>query len=457
MSALVPFTFGPQFQDTMLALMMRDIGFTEKCLRYVPDDHLHSEAHRWLFDEIRRKYKDSGTIPSAPEIEENLRKVERHKRRMYKTFADKVAKIAPGDPDFIRDRLADFAKRTNFADLYAHGQTLYNAGRVDEAYRYVMEAANHIHAITFKDDQTFDISEFEGKRRRFLSQRKLTNDRMPTGIKPLDAILRGGLSRLEGEMAIILAEPKKGKTVALIHMGVAALRMRVGRVAHFILEGAEETTMFRYQSALSGIPEERISSDDLTPDEEERLHRISARYMNRLELVPFNEHWEYSTNDLDAKLSDLDRQGKTPDLCVLDYADLVQPREKTREERNNQRNTYRELKRICLMRKMAMWTASQAVRPKDAPQKEGILHGSDISETFEKVRIADFLCSLNQTPREKEMGLMRLHADIYRNNSCDRTIRLITDFERMIFHKPKFGHIDPRDIPLWMKSGKSRR
>lgn len=436
--------------------MLKDLSFTDKAVKYIAPEHLYSDAHKWLFQAIREKYLKNGGVPSAPEIEVQLQGVERHKRRMFRSFIGKVRKQEIEDPDYVKSKLGEFAKRASFSDLFATGQTFYNAGKTAEAYTFVMESINHIYSITFDDDEIIGIGDFEKMRRRFVNQRVLTTDRIPTGIPPLDQILRGGLSRLEGEFGVILAEPKKGKTVALIHMGAICALMKMGRVVHFAAEGATETTTMRYQSRITGIPEERITTDDLSDDEQRLLDRVKVRLKNWLFVVPFNKHWEYTTTDIETKCKELDRRGFTPSLCVIDYADLLQPREKVRDERLNQRSVYRELKRLALMRKMAVWTASQAQRPKDMPSKEGILRGADISETFEKVRIADFLCSLNQTPREKEMGIMRLHADIYRNSPADKTVRLITDFERMIFHKASLGFIEPYDMPEWMRT-RSRR
>lgn len=443
----------------MLSLMLRDLSFTSRVIKFVEPEHLHSDAHKWLFAEIKKKYDKSGTIPSQIEAEGALKKVGREKVKLYRQYMEGVYAAMPEDPEFIRDQLTDFARRANFNDLFSYGQVLYNGGKVTESYQYVLEQINHLHAITFRDDQMVSISDFEDMRQRFVHQRVLTTDRIPTGIPALDAVLRGGLSRLEGEFGCIIAEPKKGKSIALIHMGSSALLKDFKcRVAHFVLEGSTETTVFRYQSRLSGIPEERIASDEITPEEQVKLHKVGKRFMGRLELIPFNTHWEYTVTDMEAKLAELDRKGLTPDLIVIDYADLLLPREKSREERMNQREVYRELKRLALMRKCAIWTASQAQRPKDDPGKETLLRANSIAETYEKVRIADFIGTLNQTPKEQRMGILRFHADIYRNNACDRTFRLLVDFERMIFHHSRYGHLDIGDIPDWMRAkGRGKR
>lgn len=431
----VPFQFGARFQESMLSLMFRDIAFAAKCVEFVPGEHLHSEAHQWVFQQISEKFEEYGTIPSRMEIEEGLKRVQRVKRKAVSKIVERCFDEDPESPDFIREQLADFAKRTNFADLFAYGQTLYNDGQPDEAYTYVLEAINHLHSINFNDEETIDIRDFEKLRQRFIAQKGVTGGGdIPTGIPELDDILGGGLSKAEGEFGCLLAEAKVGKSIGLIHMGFAALT-HGHKVAHFVLEGTTEQTMMRYQSRFTRIPYNLIKKDEIDGQQQVKLDGISKRYSGQLELVPFNKHWEYTTLEVEAKLKEFDRKGWTPDLVIVDYADLLHSREKHHRQDLEQRDVFRDLKSIAINRKVALWTASQAQRPdKREIGKIRTLGGANVSESYEKIRVIDFLATLNQTPAEKRLGVLRLHCDIYRSNRSNKTINLITGFDRMIFH-----------------------
>jgi replicative DNA helicase len=458
MSIPIPFAFGASFQDAMLSLMIKDLAFTDKCIQFLEGEYLHSDAHKWFFAVVKEKFDDTGTVPSYVEFEDLLKKEEKHKRRLFKSFAKKIFENPAPSPDFIREKLADFAKRTSFAELFMHGQTLYNSGETDEAYTFVLEAINNLHMISFKDDQMLGIEDFEKHRQLFMAERELFHDKIPTGITPLDQILMGGMSRLEGEFGVILGGPKSGKSIALVHMGFMGLTTLSGNVAHVVLEGSTELTMWRYQSRLSGIPEQRIKTGDLSLEEEKRLEMISARYIGRLELIPFNQHWDYTTSDLEAKIVQLERKGKKPDLLVIDYADLLKARSDYKDQRHEQRDVFRDIKRIAYNKKIATWTGSQAQRPKDDPEKETLLRSRSIAESFEKVRIADFICTLNQTTREEECGIMRLHADIYRANECGQTLYLFTDFARMVLYSKLYGCLQYHELPEWYtKMGKYKK
>lgn len=238
---------------------------------------------------------------------------------------------------------------------------------------------------------------------------------------------------------------------SLVHFGVAGL-FHGFKVAHFVLEGMTQQSVLRYQARLSMIDYNRLESDSITKEEAFRLKRISAKHKENLILVPFNQHWNYTVMDVEAKIRELERQGNKPDLVIIDYADLLRHHEKTKEKRFEQTEVYRDLKRVAMMRNVAIWTASQARRPEDGPEKEYLLRAKDISESYEKVRIADFIATLNQTPREKEFGIVRFHADIYRSNDTDKTIRLVTDFAKSMLYSPKYGIVET--TPEWAKRSK---
>jgi replicative DNA helicase len=438
----------------MLSLMLKDYSFADKCFRFVSSEFLHSETQQWLFDLMKKKFDRTGNVPSFIEIEDRLKLADKSKRRLYLNFAKKIYDTEPSDRDFLKEKLTEYARRMTFADLFAYGQTLYNAGKTDEAYTYVLEEINHLHSVNFNNEEMIDISDFETLRRRAVAEESVVMDRIPTTIEPLDSILMGGLSKSEGEVALFLSDPKRGKSIGLLHMAYAACTSRSGRVAYFILEGSTKKAINRYLARATNIPYSRIKTDELTEFERTKLERANKFYEDRLYLIPFNEHWDYSTLDVENKIKELDRKGKKPDLVVIDYADLLKPRSRYNDLRHDQREVYREIKSMALVNKIAVWTASQSQRPTTDPEKFMTLHANSISESYEKIRIVDFVATLNQTLREKDQGILRMHADIYRDNDCDVTVRLITDFSRMVFYSKRYGCAMPKELPKWALGGR---
>lgn len=449
----IELSFGPSFQDQLLALMTRDMLFASNVIKNITEDKLYSEAHKWFFGKIKKKFEKTSSLISYVEIEDEAKLIEKSKRRLLLNFAKKIFSTKIEDEEFLKIKLTEHVRKISFVDMFMTAQTIWNEGKHADAYDYTKKEVESLHSINFTNESSISLSNFSEKRRMMVGSERFQH--IPTGITPLDEILRGGLEK--GEFGILLAEPKKGKSIGLLHMGCAAV-YTYARVAHFVLEGTTEQAMARYLSRLSGIEYDRIVKEELTLEESIKINKLEKRYGPFLELIPFNQHWNYTVLDVEAKLKELRSIGKNPDLVVIDYADLLKANSSLKEKRHEQTEIYRDLKRLAVMHKYAIWTASQATRPKDEPENEYLLRAKDISEAFEKVRIADLVATLNQTPREKENGILRFHLDIYRSNDFDSTLKIITNFEKMIFYSKLLGHFGSSDHHAWMeKKRKGRR
>jgi replicative DNA helicase len=451
---VIDFSFGQAFQSEMLALMLKDVGFALKVFRYIPAERLFSDNEKYLFERIKAKLDVSGTTPSYIEIEDHLKTVERHKRKVFQKFVEQTFDRKIPDPDFIKEKLTDYAKRNVFIDVFQTAQTFWNSKETDKAYQYTLEGINDLYGVNFKDDASIPIEKFEEHRQILMQKALLSSRKIPTMISPLDDTLRGGLEK--GELGVILALPKKGKSIGLTHMGCAALMMRSGRVAHFVLEGTTDQAMLRYQSRLTQIPYSSLEKDEVSPEESKILDSIDKKYAGKLDLIPFNAHWKYTVLDVESKIKELKRVGRMPDLVIIDYADLLSAVEKYDQHRHEQTEVYRGLKRLAMMYNVAIWTASQAQRPSQKDEEPYLLRARDIAESYEKVRIADFVMTLNATSKEKDDGIMRLHIDIYRSNEADKTITMFQDYSSMIFYDKLGAHLTKEDVPDWMMDRKKK-
>ncbi len=445
------FPFGPEMQNQMLALMLKDVSFRSHLLAHVGEERLYSEAHRWFFKKIKEYSEKAVDNITYILIEDDSKFIEKSKRALYLNFTKTIFGTRIEDEKLIKDKMTQYAREIAFVDIFTAAQVEWNKGNKDKAYEITQKGSAELYGINFTNEASIPIQDFLKRRREFLAGEAHRMRKIPTGITPLDDILHGGIEL--GELGIILAEPKKGKSIALNHMSCAAIGYGA-RVAEFVLEGTTEQSMFRKMSRLSNIDYHKIANDELTTEESRMLDKIITMLADKLHLVPFNQHWNYTPLDLEAKLEEMIAGGFDPELLVIDYADLFKASHALKEKRHEQTEVYRDLKRLAVMRKKAIWTASQARRPEDKPELEYLLRSKDISESFEKVRIADFVATLNQTPKEKDFGIMRFHLDIYRSNDMDRTIKLLTNYEKMIFFSKKYGYATSTDFHAWMNKKK---
>lgn len=445
---MIAFDYGVEFQKEMLALMLTDITFAQKVSEYIKPDSLYSDAHAYLFTKIADSSKANKFLTEI-QFEDHLLDVERAKRRVYGKFGKDIFSTKPKDPAFVKNALTEYAKKLTYIDLFSEAQVLYNSKKFKEAYKITIENMSKLYSIDFTETANIPFEDFEEWRIGYIARAAMRVTKVSTGIPPLDNILGGGLEK--GELGILLAEPKKGKSIGLLHMAIAALQRRHARVAYFLLEGTTDQFVLRALSRISGIEYERLQNDNITKKESKLVDKLMRMFKDRMDLIPMNKHWSYGVLEIEGKLRELKNNGRNPDLVCIDYADLLtDPTQK--EPRLIQTSVYRNLKKLAMIGDYAIWTASQAQRPSKMAEESYLLRAKDISESYEKVRIADLVATLNQTPDERLNGILRFHIDIYRSSDADETIKLITDYSRMIFYSTKYGHMTRSDSEFsWMK------
>ena len=109
-------------------------------------------------------------------------------------------------------------------------------------------------------------------------------------------------------------------------------------------------------------------------------------------------------------------EGFIPDLVVIDYADNIAPLEGKREERFKQNDTWKALRALSQKRFCSVITATQADA---ASYDKKSLDASNFSEAKSKYAHVTGFWTLNQTPDEKRLGIMRIGQMFVRENDSD--------------------------------------
>jgi replicative DNA helicase len=238
-------------------------------------------------------------------------------------------------------------------------------------------------------------------------------------------------------MGIWISYPKAGKTTLLMNHGAVAMRLYGKRVFHAVLEGNLRYVEDRYDTLLSGEQYATVRKSDMTP---ERYASTFAQYRRLKGLCVVQDYtasWDCNVTHIQADLQDLERNhGWKPDLIIVDYLDLLKGRKPNyKSETESQKDAAQDLKKLA-NQGCAVWTASQVQRPRDAEDAQnaqGILYSSQIADCYAKVRIADFVGSINQTAQERAQKVMRLYAELYRDGPANLLMHVNADFATMTF------------------------
>lgn len=99
-------------------------------------------------------------------------------------------------------------------------------------------------------------------------------------------------------------------------------------------------------------------------------------------------------------------------MIIVDYADLLRSSTNFREKRDELGSIYEDLRAIAQENKCPLWTASQTNR---TGLNAEVVTMESISEAFNKCFVADFICSISRTIKDKNANTARLFIAKNRN------------------------------------------
>lgn len=104
--------------------------------------------------------------------------------------------------------------------------------------------------------------------------------------------------------------------------------------------------------------------------------------------------------------------GFVPDVIVVDYADILRKEVERDETREMVNETWMTLAQLAEVRKCLVVTATQSNRRSwDAVTTRG----SDTGEDYRKLAHVDIMCTISQTPDEKDRGVLRVGVAAHRD------------------------------------------
>jgi replicative DNA helicase len=295
----------------------------------------------------------------------------------------------PGDIQYVKDKSLDFCKRQAFKEALEKAVELVSTDDFESVVGLMKDAV----AVGMPNTVGHDF--FDDLDARFV---KTVRQACPTGLDRLDAkdILQGGLGR--GEIGIVVANTGVGKSHFLVAMGAGA--MRAGKnVVHYTLELTEHAVGLRYDSNLCGIASNEV------PDYKEEVKRFyESNELGRLIIK------EYPTGGASVMtirnhLEKLSLKGFRPAVVIIDYADIMRSSKSYDSLRHELKLIYEELRNLASELRIPIWTASQANRESAQSDVVGL---ENMSESYGKAMVADFVVSISRKSAEKSKGSGRL-------------------------------------------------
>ncbi len=409
--------FGTQFQRHILAVSARIPGFVMRCRDVLDANYFTADVHRAIAEALLQHIdSNGGLLPTKPTLFEDVKQIVSDTDIEVVTAAlEEIYSEPVHDHAAVGVKVIAFGKRQAMLNAVLAGAERIDRGDpqgVEPLIRKAMLVGENV-----ANAGVDYLANMEDRIKVYLSPEEKRVGNIQTGLAHLDYMLGGGLGR--GQLGVILAPPKRGKSTCLINFGFGALSdVDELNVVHYSCEMGQDLVLQRYDDRLMGNLVRTKRSD---PDEfvHELRKRAGAFVHGRLAVKAYPTRTA-SVDTLRSNLSILAAQGMHPDLVVVDYAGILKATQRRAGEfRHEQASIFEDLRAMAGEFNCAVWTAQQANR---GSLDKDTLTMADISETFEAAAIADVLVAMCQTTDERADGTCRLFGAAVREAESEQTV-----------------------------------
>lgn len=400
--------YGTAFEKLVTWLLLFDADFAALLCTTLTPEVFERESYCTIFETAQalfEKHKMAvGYVSVRAEILNTLRASkeksatrEKMIQAMRRIKLLKSHKPAAGDIEYVKTSIATFLTKARVRDALIQCGELWEAGRFDEVLETVEDAVRSKER-SLDQDEGINFNDTMSKLKLYTYREKHVN-RAALDIPLLDRKLRGGIE--PGNLGVVLAPAKRGKSLFLVHAGVAALSRGLN-VAVVSLELRRHDYMARFDGRLTGIPINEITLHPL------KHAKVLMRKTNALKGNLFIQHYGSNTatvSDIYVWLKVLESRHKfKPDVLIVDYVDLLRTSH-TRGDRPDIGDLCKALRQVGEDFDCVVWTASQSRR---SSFNQKFIELQDVAEDIQKIQVADVVIGIAQTKGELAHNKARL-------------------------------------------------
>jgi replicative DNA helicase len=382
--------YGHTFQTKVITTLLNDRIFLQQVSDIIEPTYFESQANNWIVAKIMSYYEKYRTAPTAEVFKSELIQVE--DKVLKSTIADSLKESAKykdsTDAEYVKLTTLEFCKNQKMKVAIIESVDLLKSGKYDLIKKKV---DNALKAGTDKDighDYIIDVAaRYEEGARTCVS----------TGWNVVDDITNGGLA--EGELGVIIAPAGGGKSWGLVSLAANAVKAGK-RVIYYTLELNQFYVARRFDAFFTKIAFQNLGEEHAQEKIRDTMETIKGDL-----IVKYYPTKTASITTVSSHIEKCISQGKKPDLVIVDYADLLRP-SKAGDKRLELNDIYEDLRGIGGTYEIPIWTASQANR---SALEDDVIEGGKVSESYNKIMIADFIMSLSRKLNDKVGGTGRWH------------------------------------------------
>ena len=385
---------GFDYQLRLMAQMLTDRKFANSIIDIVDPNYFEDAYLRIISATMKDAKAKYEIIPDVGALE--IRLLEDVKddiqRRFIITQLRKVQDASLNDSLHIQDIAMKFCKQQELKKSIKDIQKIIDKGNLED---YEQCETILRKALEHGDNKDDGMDIFEDIENVLVEDFRKP---IPTGIKGLDEIMDGGLSK--GELAVILAPFGVGKTTMMTKIANTAMSDGY-KVLQIFFEDNPKVIQRKHLACWSGYD---LNSLSLHKDElMEMCNEMIAGTKGNKGLLKLKKFASDGTTIpmIRQYIRKLIAQGFRPDIVLLDYIDCVVPSKQYDDANVGEGAIMRQFETMLSELDLAGWTAVQGNR---SSISAAVVEANQMGGSIKKGQIGHFIVSIAKTLDQKEEG-----------------------------------------------------
>ena len=426
------YPFAADFQLKLFASVVRDEQFLRRFTDVLKPAYFTNDFCRVGMGLVKKYFETYHGAPGIETFQELVDEEFRRKppskdvRQAWVDFVEQVRTLNLSNLRFIQDSAVQWAKDQILVQYVLEcSKIIETARRTGERdYGKMRELLNEALKVGQGTDDTM-ADYFESTSQRMRLYHHARNNKIPTFMAKLDQILEGGLDR--GEEGVIVAPPSRGKTTALIQIGVGGV-LNGSNVLAVSAEMSQLKFEMRVDRYIAGMARWEIAED---PDEAMDRIEMVRKFKGRFKVYEYPSR-KCSVEMIYQLIERLkDREGFITDLILVDYGSILQPSAKYADRRYEISGIFREMRDLAKETHAGLWSAHHSNR---GSFNKSIITMQDLAECYDIGAIVDVMFAICQTPEERKESICRWFTAKNRDAEDSKTIKCEFDRQRAKFH-----------------------
>jgi replicative DNA helicase len=385
------FTYlGADFQIRLVAQLLVDNKFAESIIDIIDPNYFDDSALKLMISTIKDAYHQDNIIPDIGSLEFRMLDgvKDEFDQKYTLTQLNLIREANLNDGFEVQRKAMLFCKQQELKKSMKEIQKIIDRGeieRYDECETILKKALEHgmskDNGVNVLDDiDSVLVDDFRKP--------------IPTGIRGLDDIMEGGLSK--GELAIILAPFGVGKTTMITKIANTAKNLGYN-VLQIFFEDNIKVIQRKHLACWSGY---ELNSLSLHKEELKEIVEKKKNESGQLKLKKFPSDGT-TIPMIKQYIRKLIAQGFRPDLILIDYIDCIEPSRKFDDVYAGEGNVMRQFETLLAEFDIAGWTAVQGNR---SSIRADVVESDQMGGSIKKGQIGHFVVSIAKSLDQKENG-----------------------------------------------------